>query len=269
MNRSEMRLKAGETAIGILAKGGPHLAKQLGQAQLDFIMPDMMFAGMDWREAEFMIANAQVRGLAAYLRVQAYPWSAEHVDHRLAVDAARALSIGADGVVASVSSAAEVDEIVKVTGDWHRGVLVTSNEELQEHEQSSAESTRIFPLIETKSAVEQLDEILAVDGLTGVFIGVTDLSRELGHPFEYEHPDVWRVIDRTVELAAGRDIAVMVNTGYLFSDPQAIGDRVARLAAHGVQLVMLQTLEFLVYAMARSAVDAARASIARGVAAPA
>ena len=44
--------------------------------------------------------------------------------------------------------------------------------------------------IETDKAVNEIDQILAVDGIDGVMIGPYDISGSLGVPGQLDHPDV-------------------------------------------------------------------------------
>lgn len=44
--------------------------------------------------------------------------------------------------------------------------------------------------IETRAGLDALDEIVAVPGIDGVFIGPADLAASLGHPGEPSHPEV-------------------------------------------------------------------------------
>ncbi|UOM33478.1 HpcH/HpaI aldolase/citrate lyase family protein [Acuticoccus sp. I52.16.1] len=44
--------------------------------------------------------------------------------------------------------------------------------------------------VETKSALDELDAICAVDGVDGIFIGPADLAASLGHPENPQHPEV-------------------------------------------------------------------------------
>lgn len=51
-------------------------------------------------------------------------------------------------------------------------------------------------MIETRQAVESLDAILAVDGLSGLYIGPADLASAYGHPpgFDRQEPDLLEII---------------------------------------------------------------------------
>ncbi|MDN7214282.1 2-keto-3-deoxy-L-rhamnonate aldolase [Klebsiella pneumoniae] len=70
-------------------------------------------------------------------------------------------------------------------------------------------------LVESRTALENLDAILEVDGIDGVFIGPADLSASLGYPDDAGHPDVQRVIEQSIRRirAAGKA------AGFLAVDP--------------------------------------------------
>ena len=53
--------------------------------------------------------------------------------------------------------------------------------------------------VETTLALDNLDEILAVDGVDGVFIGPSDLSASMGYVGNASHADVVQTIDRSIE----------------------------------------------------------------------
>lgn len=52
--------------------------------------------------------------------------------------------------------------------------------------------------MESKAALENLDEILEVEGIDGVFIGPADLSASLGYPDNAGHPEVQRIIEQSI-----------------------------------------------------------------------
>lgn len=53
--------------------------------------------------------------------------------------------------------------------------------------------------IEDVEAVENLDEILAVEGVDVFFIGPTDLAQSLGYPGQNSHPEVQKVVQDTFD----------------------------------------------------------------------
>jgi 2-keto-3-deoxy-L-rhamnonate aldolase RhmA len=58
--------------------------------------------------------------------------------------------------------------------------------------------TMLIVHVETMEAVENLDALLAVDGIDVYFVGPADLSQSLGLPGELDHPRVVEVVRQTV-----------------------------------------------------------------------
>ncbi|VEB56813.1 2-keto-3-deoxy-L-rhamnonate aldolase [Salmonella enterica subsp. enterica] len=60
------------------------------------------------------------------------------------------------------------------------------------------ESLCLLVQVESKVALENLDAILEVEGIDGVFIGPADLSASLGYPDNAGHPEVQRIIESCI-----------------------------------------------------------------------
>jgi 4-hydroxy-2-oxoheptanedioate aldolase len=69
--------------------------------------------------------------------------------------------------------------------------------------------------IETGAALQALDEICAVDGVDGIFIGPADLAADLGYPGQPTHP----VVQEAVDQAMRRAIALGKPVGTVTGDP--------------------------------------------------
>ena len=69
--------------------------------------------------------------------------------------------------------------------------------------------------VESKTALDNLDEILDVEGIDGVFIGPADLSASLGYPDNAGHPEV----QRRIQDALRRIRAAGKAAGFLAVDP--------------------------------------------------
>ncbi|MGV1033953.1 MAG: HpcH/HpaI aldolase family protein [Microbacteriaceae bacterium] len=65
--------------------------------------------------------------------------------------------------------------------------------------------------IETEEAVRNLDEILAVPGIAGVFIGPSDLAASMGLLGQQDHPDVVSSVRDCITRARAADVKVGVN----------------------------------------------------------
>jgi 4-hydroxy-2-oxoheptanedioate aldolase len=48
--------------------------------------------------------------------------------------------------------------------------------------------------VETRKAVAAIEEIAAVEGVDGIFIGPADLSADYGHPNDWQRPEIWSAI---------------------------------------------------------------------------
>ena len=247
MNRLARNFADGVPSFGILSKSTGVMIDHLAKAGFDYVIIDMMFSDIDWREAFGLIRAAQARQVYAFLRVPSYPWSGPRPDPRLVVDCARALSIGADGVCASVRSKEEVAEIVKVAGDWHRGLPMTTSSEVTAFEQEVRERTWIMPLLETREAIADYEAILDIPGVSAVWPGLSDLAEQLGHPMEYEHPEVTSWVEKVVAKAHQRGIAVCANDGMAYVTPEAKAQRLVQLRRLGVDLLEFAPAEHLAY----------------------
>lgn len=77
--------------------------------------------------------------------------------------------------------------------------------------------------IETREALDRLEEIAAVPGIDGLFIGPSDLAASLGHPGNPKHPDVHAaILDGITRIrAAGKP------AGFLSPDQGLLEDVVA------------------------------------------
>lgn len=53
--------------------------------------------------------------------------------------------------------------------------------------------------IETREALKNLPQILDVDGVDGVFIGPADLSADMGHGGNPQHPEVQAAIEDAIQ----------------------------------------------------------------------
>lgn len=80
--------------------------------------------------------------------------------------------------------------------------------------------------VESAAALTNLELIAEVDGVTGVFIGPSDLAAGLGHLGKPEHPEV----QVAIEKAIARIVACGKAAGMLMADA-ALADRYLDLGA--------------------------------------
>lgn len=75
----------------------------------------------------------------------------------------------------------------------------------------AAEEICLLVQVETREALERLEEICAVEGVDGVFIGPADLAASLGHAGEPGHPEVVAAVENAVGriLASGKPAGIL------------------------------------------------------------
>jgi 4-hydroxy-2-oxoheptanedioate aldolase len=65
--------------------------------------------------------------------------------------------------------------------------------------------------IESVTAVENVEKIVAVDGVDAIFLGPADLAASMGHLGEQAHPDVVAAVEHCLGVAAAAGIGAGVN----------------------------------------------------------
>ena len=248
MNRLIARVGAAEPALGCQVFDADTV-EMLAHSGIDFVWADMMFGSLDWSGARHIALACKAADVGCLVRAQAAPWL-PGIDKRAIADCHRILTLGATGAVLSVSSVEEVAHLVEVSGDWHRGLHVHpfTRETYESYRNEVVAETLSIPLIEGAELLGDIVAVLEVEGLRAVWLGLSDLSKELGNPFDYEHPEVWAAVDRTVALARERGVAVVANVGWESPSVEAQIDRILRLWDHGVGIVSMQHVVQPVYA---------------------
>ncbi|MGO4384719.1 HpcH/HpaI aldolase family protein [Specibacter sp. RAF43] len=74
----------------------------------------------------------------------------------------------------------------------------------------AAETLTVIVQLESREAVENAAEIVAVDGIDAVFIGPSDLAASMGVLGQQEHPDVVAAVEHCIRVAkaAGKPVGV-------------------------------------------------------------
>lgn len=267
------KMDSGEPVIGTMCLSySVELVDIMAHVGFDFIYIDQMFTTVGWQELSNMIRAAQGTDMAVFPRVESDPWYSGD-DPGVASRVSRALGIGADGVKINVYSVNEARWAVQAGSGWHRHphMIKFSSEEQEQSttdrfkgfEDEARAATLILPSVESKLGISQVDEILDIPGLRAFGIAMTDTAIMLGHPMDYEHPDVWKFVDRVAAKAKERGIYLTGGTGYAYRTWDAIAARVKRLHEHGINLIFLQTPEFLFQQATHSLLTKVKAALRR------
>lgn len=248
------KLHSGGVGLGMATRSGPSYVRHYAGAGMDFLVADLMHGPMGWTEMSHISALARGDGVYPFVRLPGHPWGsgAELPDRRFAADALKSVTSGAEGVIWSVASADEARSVAHVVDDWHQGKPVITADDVADVEREVAATRLLVPLVETPSAIGALPEILAIDGVAGVWMGLTDLSHQLGHAHHNDHPEVMRALSLAVDAAEARGKFVMANVGYSFDTVDKHIAAATRLIEAGARLVMLATMEFQLNVAART-----------------
>lgn len=110
-------------------------------------------------------------------------------------------------------------------------------------------------MIETVEAVENLDDILSVEGLDAIYIGPADLSQTFGgtERSDLTEPRMVDVLDHILEAARRHHVVAGIYTGS--------ANYAAMMVNKGAQLVTVQSDWRLMAAASRDAIAAVRAGV--------
>ncbi|HJV43612.1 HpcH/HpaI aldolase family protein [Caulobacter sp.] len=232
--RFRARLTGGERLLGTFLKTATgHATEILGGAGFDFVVVDAEHAPFSTGDIDLMMLAARAAGIASVVRV-----ASSDESHLL-----QALDCGAAGVLTPhVTSAAKLREIISACR-YHGGARGFSNSPragefgargFADHMANADASTSIIAMIEDPEAVDQLDEIFAVEGLTAAFIGRGDLSARLGAP-NVGDPMIGAVVTRITEAARRHRVPLIAHVGS-GADPD-----IARLGQAGVTAFLVSS----------------------------
>ena len=239
-------LKNGKPSLCAYVFSHPNMVEVAGIAGIDCFMADMMFTAHDWDNIAHLVRAARGTGISPMIRVQAYPW-AEGTDRRTVSDAARALALGATAVTVSVGSKEEVRDLMGLRDDWHRQIHLRrfwTAEEFPEYAAKTRAGTLIVPTVESEGALNDLDEILAIEGIQLVWLAAGDVTKILGVPFKYEDPKVMRLLEGAVKTAESHGASIMYNMGLDSPDFDSMAASAKRLFDLGVRVVGLGAMEW-------------------------
>lgn len=82
---------------------------------------------------------------------------------------------------------------------------------IENYLEESRKYLSLFVQIESAEAVKNLDQILAVEGIDGIFIGPSDLAASMGHLGQQDHPSVKKAVQECIKTAKQRGVLVGVN----------------------------------------------------------
>ncbi|MHB1004751.1 MAG: HpcH/HpaI aldolase family protein [Chloroflexota bacterium] len=230
-NDVKAALKAGRFAVGsFVTIGAPAVAEVMALAGFDFLVVDMQHGPLGIESVENLLRGIELAGAVPIVRVpDASPGAI-----------LQALNAGALGVqVPLVNTAEEARHVVaaaKYAPEGNRPVSMmraaryTAGQPARYFARANAE-TLVIVHCETAQAVNNLPEILKVEGIDVVFVGPHDLSQSLGAAGQFNLPRVQETI--------GNALDTIVASGVTAGSHALSPAHARRLGERGVRYVTL------------------------------
>ena len=213
-NRIRQKLSAGQTVIGtmLVEIRQPGIMTLLANAGFDFVLIDNEHGPFSVETIADLSRAARDAGVTPIVRIPELSYA--HV--------AQSLDGGAQGIMLPrVIERAQVEECVrymKYAPEGKRGAVLARGHTafkagpLVETLAAMNKETMLVVQVETKEALDRLDELLSVPGVDAALIGPTDLSLALGVGGQMEHPTLVTAIDATMAACARHKVAPAIHT---------------------------------------------------------
>ena len=198
-----------------LYSGSPRLAELAGHIGFETIWIEMEHGPTDFALAEHICMAAEVAGALPTIRVS------DGQRNQIL----RALEVGARIVVVPMVQTADQAMQIVEYGKFaplgargynmrSRGVRYGLGDKKTIFADANAR-THLFAQIETMEAVQNLDSICSVEGLSGVFIGPGDLSVSMGATGDLDGDRMIKIVTDCVRRAraAGKHVGILVPPG--------------------------------------------------------
>lgn len=249
VNAIKRKLADGQPVLGIWSIiPSPMVVEILSLSGFDFAILDMEHGVFDLGSLEACVRAVEVVGKAPLVRIPGMNPSA----------AQWALDLGAHGIVVpqvrDAQDAAAVVGMAKYAPVGQRGynpftrAANYANPANNRSGKLSNEFSLTCVIVESESALADLDAICATPSVDVIYMGIYDLAVALGASGDTRHPRIIEVVERSIALirAAGKAAGMMVRNSADMARALSLG---ANFLVYGVD-------SFLIHEAATSAVAA-------------
>ena len=229
-------MRRGEPSIGSwMSMAHPSIAEILAMAGYDWIVIETEHTAIDVSEVLRLIIAIEQRGSVPLVRLA---WNDP-------IQAKAVLDSGAAGVlVPMVNTKADAELAVSMTKYpplGSRGVGLARAQgygiNFDAYVTNANADTLLLVQIEHREAVENIEQILSVTGIDGVFIGPYDLSLSLGIPGRLNHPDILAAKQKVLAATLAHGLIA----GMHFVQPQTAASDCQKAISEGYRFIALGT----------------------------
>lgn len=219
-NLIKERIQNGEKVLGTFHEIGSATGiETLAYGGLDYVIVDTEHGPFDVESVQSFVRAAEGAEITPFVRVK---------------DSARnsilkMLDVGAKGlIIPNVHTVDEVKQLVEYGKYFplgNRGVAPTSGSKfwtadyasqgLDHYFEVSNNETLLIPQCETRGCLENIEEIVNIEGIDGIFVGPYDLSTALGKPGQFEDQEVIDAIDRVLKACKDSGKLAFIYAGNL------------------------------------------------------
>lgn len=217
-NTLKEKLAQGRQPLGtFVGTGSPAVVECLGCAGLDFVVLDNEHSPVEAETTASMVRAAELRNVTPLARVREIS--------RPAI--LKLLDVGVQGlIIPDVRSSEDVRRIVsyaKYAPVGQRGFCPSRKDGWGTDPQCGVldtmahfnAETLVIPQCETAEALAEIETIVSMEGVDGIFIGPFDLSISMGMPGDFENPQFRAALARILSAcrAAGKPCLIFAGDG--------------------------------------------------------
>ena len=241
---------AGKAVVnGWLAIPSGFSAEVMAQCGFDSVTVDMQHGVQDYQSMITCFQAMQAHPVTPMVRV---PWNEPGI-------IGKALDAGAMGIICPmINSKKEAEAMVQYCkypplGSRSNGpIRAGMYGEATSYQSTANADTLCIPMIETKQAIKNLEAILDVEGVAGVYVGPSDLglSYGLAPKLGRDEPEILKIYDKLLKECQKRNIFAGIHTG-------GSADA-ARCIAQGFRLVTLMNDSGMMASFAKNCIGETR-----------
>ena len=217
------KLKNNELTIGSwITIGHPAIPEILSQAGFDWLVVDIEHNSIDLSMIQTLIATIQSYGIAALVRVcKNEETIIKHV-----------LDAGADGIIVPMVCSKQDAEMAidysKYPPRGKRGVGLSRAQQygynFESYKEWVEKDSVVIAQIEHIDAINNLEEIINVDGIDGTIIGPYDLSGSMGKSGHYDEDDVKEALKKYESICLENNVTLGFHV--VDTNPDRIKDKI-------------------------------------------
>jgi 2-dehydro-3-deoxyglucarate aldolase/4-hydroxy-2-oxoheptanedioate aldolase len=203
MNNLKERLRQGKKVTGAMVTlfDNPDLAQILKVCGYDFFIVDCEHGSFDFAAVAKLFGLARMAGIPGLVRINEVKREA----------VLKYMDAGAAGILLpsteTVEQAKALVEYAKYAPLGNRGVSLTRMHTGYEkvtpvdYMKKSNEETILMLQIESVAGVENIDQLMAVEGIDAAFVGPNDLTQDMGIMGQKDHPRFIEAVDKIIASA--------------------------------------------------------------------